>query len=119
MLQRGDRDEAHNGDNRDGWPISPAAAASAAPTSSSHAKAATGPIPCFRADLIDQLPDGLPAARHRSEQYRTISQSRAHFFRQAEGRWQAAQSCWGKVSFLWSTAAQPVGRRMGPRRTLR
>ncbi len=32
-----------------------------------------------------------PLARHRSEQYFTCSQSRAHFFRQVNGRLQAIQ----------------------------
>lgn len=34
----------------------------------------------------------------RSEQYLTLSQSRAHFFRQAKGRPQAAQSLVGRWS---------------------
>lgn len=37
---------------------------------------------------------------HRSEQYRTFSQSRAHFFRQVKGRWQVAHSFVGKSDFL-------------------
>lgn len=40
------------------------------------------------------------APRHLSEQYLTFSQSRCHFFRQANGRPQVAQILVGRVSFL-------------------
>ncbi len=41
-----------------------------------------------------------PAARHRSEQYFTVSQSRAHLRRQVNGRPQAAQILLGKSAFF-------------------
>jgi hypothetical protein len=41
----------------------------------------------------------LPA-RQASEQYRTFSQSRDHFFRQLKGRPQWAQSLVGRSAFL-------------------
>lgn len=40
------------------------------------------------------------ARRHRSEQYRTASQQRAHFLRQANGREQCAQSLVGRSPLL-------------------
>jgi hypothetical protein len=41
-----------------------------------------------------------PLARQRSEQYFTWSQSRAHFFRQVKGRWQAVQVLEGSADLL-------------------
>jgi hypothetical protein len=40
------------------------------------------------------------AERHRSEQYFTFSQSRAHFLRQVKGKPQAAQVFVGRSDFL-------------------
>jgi len=45
---------------------------------------------------------GAPVRRQRSEQNRTASQSRAHFFRHAKGRAQAAQIFVGKFGLLWA-----------------
>ena len=54
-----------------------------------------------------------PTPRHRSEQYSTCSQSRAHFFRHANGRPQAAQTLVGRCCFL---CAIPIQRRNGAKR---
>lgn len=45
---------------------------------------------------------GLGERLQRSEQYFTWSQSRAHFLRQAKGRWQLIQIFSGKFSFAWA-----------------
>jgi hypothetical protein len=44
------------------------------------------------------------AARQRSEQNLTLSQSRSHFLRQLNGRSQARQIFVGRFNFLWATA---------------
>lgn len=60
--------------------------------------------------------------RHRSEQYFTWSQSRAHFLRQANGRPHAAQTLVGKSPFLtilgMTTVSLSGARRASPGITL-
>jgi hypothetical protein len=58
-------------------------------------------------DLLIHLPaagfsSALPVRDllQRSLQYTTCSQSRAHFFRQAKGRWQTGQVFWGRSCFF-------------------
>ncbi|AMV31769.1 hypothetical protein VN12_06590 [Pirellula sp. SH-Sr6A] len=43
---------------------------------------------------------GRVDVRHASEQYLTCSQSRSHFLRQANGRWQRSQILVGKWDLL-------------------
>lgn len=48
--------------------------------------------------------------RQRSEQNRTLSQSRSHFLRQANGRWHDAHIFEGRFSFLWAMSGKrPCG----------
>jgi hypothetical protein len=73
--------------------------------------------------IIDRLrterysPGGAaPAARQRSEQTFTFSQSRSHFFRHANGRRHAAQIFVGRLGFLCAMDRQRVARRRGAAR---
>ena len=66
---------------------------------------------CCKATANDSVHDQL-LRRHRSEQYFTLSQSRAHFFRHANGFWHATQIFCGRLDL---SCLSPVGVFRDPR----
>lgn len=52
------------------------------------------------------------APAHRLEQYFTVSQSFAHFLRQAKGRPQDTQIFVGRVGFLWAMSGCQVPQKV-------
>ena len=67
--------------------------------------ARTGPRPI--AQPLDRLASGWTPRRQASEQYRTRSQSRSHFLRQAKGREQATQILVGRFDFFMENTLVP------------
>ena len=61
---------------------------------------------------LERLASGWTPRRQASEQYRTRSQSRSHFLRQAKGREQATQTLVGRFDFFMENALVP-GNRLG------